>query len=97
MKRYYTNKKKQSKSYGALMSNLYHWLNPEKSRYFKIAIRESRIDEIILDYDWGSCTSNRGGKKRIIAESYEEAQKYIEKMKKRRKSRGYFLIAPKIN
>ena len=79
------------------MYNSYEWLNPEKSRYFKIAIRKSRIDKIILDYDWGSCVSNRGGKKTIIAESYEEAQKYIEKMKKRRKSRGYFLIAPKIN
>lgn len=48
----------------------------------------------VLDYHWGSCVSNRAGKKNILLCSEEEAKKTIEQMIKRRKSRGYELITP---
>ena len=76
------------------MPNIYEWLNREKSRYYKVAIQETGKDGIILAHDWGSCTSNRGGKKNLFVQTQEDAQKFIVKMMKRRKSRGYELVAP---
>lgn len=76
------------------MPNIYEWLNREKSRYYKVAIEETKQDGIILYHDWGSCTSNRGGKKNLFVQTQEDAQKFIAKMMKRRKSRGYELVAP---
>ena len=48
---------------------------------------------MLLNYHWGSINTNRGGKKSLLLCSEEEAKKTIEKMMKRRKSRGYELIA----
>lgn len=78
------------------MPNIYEWLNREKSRYYKIAVKTD-ANGIILNHDWGSCNSNRGGKKNISVQTEEEVQKFIGKMMKRRKSRGYELVAPLIN
>jgi len=75
------------------MPNIYEWLNREKSRYYKIAVKPD-ANGIILNHDWGSCNSNRGGKKNIFVQTEEDVQKFIGKMMKRRKSRGYELIAP---
>lgn len=74
------------------MSNIYQWLNPIKSRYYTITVKKHGSNNIILNYKWGGCHSNRGGKKSISVQSEEEAQKYINLMMKRRKSRGYQLI-----
>jgi len=76
------------------MSNTYQWLNMEKSRYYTITIQKNGYSNIILNYRWGGCNSNRGGKKNISVQTQEEAQDYINKMMKRRKSRGYILTAP---
>lgn len=94
-------------------TNIYKWLNSEKSRYFTITTyrglksngtktyaKESYNDitnVICMIYDWGSCHSNRGGKKIVIAKTIEEANDNINKMMKRRKSRGYELITPLSN
>ncbi|CAK0756083.1 putative Wgr [Gammaproteobacteria bacterium] len=76
------------------MPNIYEWLNQEKLRYYKIAVTEEGTNGIVLAHDWGSCISNRGGKKNLLVQTQEEAQKFIAKMMKRRKSRGYELVAP---
>ncbi|MCF1193167.1 WGR domain-containing protein [Mangrovimonas sp. AS39] len=76
------------------MSNIYQWLNREKSRYYTIAIEKYATGNIILNHRWGGCNSNRGGKKNILVQTEEEVQKFISKMMKRRKSRGYELITP---
>jgi predicted DNA-binding WGR domain protein len=75
------------------MSNMYHWINKEKARFYSITVQNNE-NNVVLNYRWGSCNSNRGGKKIIPAQSHDEAQAYINKMMKRRKSRGYVLIAP---
>ena len=75
---------------------IYQWLNREKARFYKIAVQKDGTN-IVLDYRWGSCSTNRGGKKSILFCSEDEAKKTIERMKKRRKSRGYELIAPLIS
>jgi predicted DNA-binding WGR domain protein len=72
----------------------YHWLNRAKDRFYQITVKQNGISNIRLDYHWGSCNSNRGGSKSISLCSEEEAQKTIEQMMKRRKSRGYELVAP---
>lgn len=72
---------------------IYQWLNKAKDRFYNITVK-SIGSNIVLNYHWGSCNSNRGGKKNIFLCSEEEAQKTIDKMMKRRKSRGYELIAP---
>jgi predicted DNA-binding WGR domain protein len=74
----------------------YQWLNRAKDRFYKIAVMEDD-NRIRIDYSWGSCNSNRGGKKNIFLCSEEEAKKTINKMMKRRKSRGYELIASLMN
>lgn len=76
------------------MSNIYKWLNKEKSRFYTISIQKHHDNEIILSHSWGSCTSNRGGKKNLFVSSEEEMTKFMFKMMKRRKSHGYELIAP---
>ena len=75
---------------------IYQWINKTKDRFYKIEVQEDD-NRIRLDYSWGSCNSNRGGKKNIFLCSEEEAQKTIDQMMKRRKSRGYELIAPSMN
>ena len=69
----------------------YQWLNRAKDRFYQITVKQNGND-IILNYDWGSNNSNRGGKKSILLFSQEEVTKIIDKMMKRRKSRGYELI-----
>ena len=76
------------------MSNIYKWLNHEKSRYYTIAVENDGTNNIVLNHAWGGCNSNRGGRKNIFVQTEEEVQKFIGKMMKRRKSRGYELIAP---
>ena len=75
---------------------MYKWLNKAKDRFYQINVLDNGSN-IILDYHWGSCNTNRGGKKSILLCSEEEAQKTINQMMKRRKSRGYELIAPLMN
>ena len=75
---------------------IYKWLNTEKNRFYNITMKKDG-DKIVLNHKWGSCVSNRGGKKDILVESETEAKKTIEQMIKRRKSRGYDLIAPKLH
>lgn len=79
------------------MVKIYEWLNREKNRYYTITIQQNGNSNIILKYRWGGCNSNRGGKKNLFVQTEEEVQKFIAKMMKRRKSRGYELIAPLIN
>jgi predicted DNA-binding WGR domain protein len=75
----------------------YQWLNRAKDRFYQITVKQNGLTNIVLDYHWGSCNSNRGGVKSISLCSKEEAKKTIEQMMKRRKSRGYELVAPIIN
>lgn len=75
------------------MPNIYQWLNHEKSRYYTIIVAKVQKNEIMLNYYWGGFNSNRGGKKNILAKTEEEVMSYINDMMKRRKSRGYELIA----
>ena len=75
---------------------IYEWFNRAKDRFYKITVQKDE-NNIVLDYHWGSCNTNRGGKKSISLCSEEEAQKTIDQMMKRRKSRGYELIAPLLN
>lgn len=76
------------------MNKVYEWLNKEKSRFYKITVEKDGPSNIILNYRWGGCNSNRGGRKNIYVQSVEEMQGLIQQMMKRRKSRGYELISP---
>lgn len=73
----------------------YEWINNEKSRYFVIAVKRYKESHIAINHVWGGCYSNRGGKKVVSVQTEQEAQEYINQMMKRRKSRGYELVAPK--
>lgn len=73
---------------------IYQWLNKEKARYYRITVEKNGTHDIVLNHRWGSCHSNRGGKKNIFVRTQEEAQGFINKMMKRRKSRGYELTCP---
>lgn len=75
------------------MVKVYEWLNKEKSRYYRISIIQHHND-IILSHSWGGCNSNRGGKKNLFVKTEEEMTITLNKMIKRRRSRGYELIAP---
>ncbi|CAB4128110.1 WGR domain containing protein [uncultured Caudovirales phage] len=76
------------------MVKVYEWLNKEKARYYKITIETYENTNIVINYLWGGCHSNRGGRKNICVQTEEEAHKCIAKMMRKRKSRGYELIAP---
>jgi predicted DNA-binding WGR domain protein len=52
---------------------------------------EKKESNIELNYHWGSCNTRRGGKKELVL-TESEAIKAIEKMIKRRRSRGYELV-----
>ena len=70
----------------------YEWLNREKARFYKITIIKDHPTNIKLNYQWGGCNSNRGGRKSIIVGSDEEVQTCISKMKSRRRQRGYEML-----
>jgi predicted DNA-binding WGR domain protein len=70
----------------------YKWLNRAKDRFYQIVVIKNEAHGMVLNYHWGSCNTNRGGKKEISVCSQEEAQKTIDKLMKRRKARGYELI-----
>lgn len=73
----------------------YNWINLDKARYYTITVqKKSALKQIVLSHAWGGCYSNRGGRKSIKVESEEQVDTYIAKMFKRRKSRGYELLAP---
>lgn len=78
------------------MSSIYKWLNEEKSRYYTVTVQKEFSNQIVMNYSWGSCNSKRGGTKNIFLCSYEEVIEKINKLMKRRKSRGYQLISPPI-
>lgn len=73
---------------------MYQWINKEKSRYYTIAIQKQQRNELVLSHFWGACNSNRGGTKNISVPTEDEAIYLIDRMLKRRKSRGYELITP---
>lgn len=72
----------------------YQWLNKAKDRFYQITVKQNGLSNYTLDYHWGSCSSNRGGRKVVSLCSEEEAKKTIDGMMRRRKSRGYELITP---
>jgi len=76
------------------MVKTYEWLNREKARYYRITIQKNGVRDIVLNYCWGGCNSNRGGKKNIFVQTEEEVQKFITLMMKRRRTRGYDLVSP---
>lgn len=73
---------------------IYQWLNRAKDRFYQITVKQNGFSNYTLDYRWGSRSSNRGGQKMVSMSSEKEAKKTIEQMMKRRKSRGYELVAP---
>lgn len=73
---------------------VYQWLNKAKERFYKIEVKDNGCLGLVLHYHWGSCVSNRGGEKSVFLCNEEEAKKTINEMMKRRKSRGYELVAP---
>lgn len=75
------------------MLKIYKWLNKEKERFYTIAVKKEE-STIILSHQWGSCISKRGNSKNLLVKTDEELKKCLIKMMKRRKSRGYELIAP---
>jgi predicted DNA-binding WGR domain protein len=78
------------------MSQIYEWLNIDKGRYYKIVVVHDGAD-INLNYRWGGCNSNRGGAKSVKVQSPQELEAHIDRMMKRRKSRGYRLISSTIH
>lgn len=74
------------------MLKMYQWINEEKNRFYKLTVNKNRKNEFILNYVWGSCTSNRGGRKSMVISSQQEVCTVLNKMIKRRKNRGYELI-----
>ncbi len=74
----------------------YHWINKPKARFYRITMKGNGSN-ILLNYQWGSIMSNRGGKKSLLLCSEQEAKSTIEQMIKRRKSRGYELLFPTIH
>lgn len=70
----------------------YQWLNSAKERFYRIEVQKNDNQGMVLNYKWGSCNTNRGGKKNVFVSGEEEAHKTIQKMMKRRKSRGYELV-----
>ncbi len=79
------------------MVQTFEWLNKAKSRYYTIDVQKDGTNNIVLAYRWGSCITNRGGKKDVLVQTQEEVQRFINLMIKRRKSRGYELITPVLN
>ncbi len=79
------------------MMKTYEWLNKAKSRFYTISVKKNKLNQIVLNHRWGGINNNRGGKKDLMVHTEEEMQKLIVQMMKRRKSRGYELVAPCVN
>jgi len=70
----------------------YVWQNMQKKRFYNVTIGRDTSDNVVIDANWGGYFNKRGGNKIIFIKNNEDISKYINKMMKRRKSRGYELI-----
>ena len=71
---------------------IYNWLNKYKKRFYLIKVQKHG-NSFILDSYWGSCITNRGGKKNVSLSTEQEVINFIDKMMARRKSRGYEFVS----
>lgn len=74
------------------MLKVYRWLNREKFRYYTIIVHKDMLNDTVLTYSWGGCSSRRGNHKHLTVQTEEEVEEHISAMMKRRKSRGYELM-----
>jgi predicted DNA-binding WGR domain protein len=70
---------------------IYKWLN--LSRYYTAHVEKCVNGLIRINYSWGGCYSNRGGKKHLMFETEYQVMKQIMTLMKRREKRGYILLA----
>jgi len=70
----------------------FNWLNTENARYYTVKIIDGT--SIIINYSWGGLGTNRTSTKNILVRNKEELNSTLNKLLKRRKSRGYELLMP---
>lgn len=61
-------------------------------RYYRVELAQDLFGDTVLELRWGGLNSNRGGKKTLIVESWEQGLERIEAIGKRRNQRGYWLV-----
>ncbi len=65
------------------------WVHEEKRRYYCAWVQQDLFSDWVLCCRWGSLDSARGGQKTLLCHSKELGATLLQKMEKRRASRGY--------
>jgi hypothetical protein len=63
-----------------------------KTRYYTIKYQEDLLGDIVIIYDFGSKNTHRAKRHTIFVDSIEKTKCTIEKIVKKRISRGYDII-----
>lgn len=75
-----------------MMKHNYHWINKEKSRYYKVIIYKDMLNDWIITSIWGGINSRLGNYKHMVMSDTNKINNFISTMNTRRVKRGYVLL-----
>ncbi len=68
-----------------------HWVNPLSRRRYTACLCQDLWGEWVVIQLWGGLGSKRTGRKRVYCSSAEEGANIIQKISRKRQTRGYKL------
>ena len=71
---------------------MWHWINPEKFRYYQADLVMDLFGDWTLVYCWGGLGSRRSGYRLEGVSSYAEGLGRIDALNRRRRQRGYVAV-----
>lgn len=71
---------------------MYHWIQPEKSRYYQAHLVEDLFGDWTLVSCWGALDSRQSRVRKTGVASYEAGLQRIKAIDRRRRSHGYQLV-----
>ncbi len=72
-----------------MTTNQIRWQHSQKERFYQIYIQKDLFGDLSMICIWGSLRSRLGNYKKSHFKTIEEANEFIEDMKKIRSKRGY--------
>ena len=69
----------------------FRWVHKEKHRYYRIIISKDLLGDWVVTRIWGGINQKSGRAMHFPCASLEDAERFLNKIKKTRKQRGYEL------
>jgi len=73
------------------MTLSYRWVHKAKHRYYRIIVSKDLLGDWVVTRVWGGVNQKSGRAIHLPCSSYDDAKRFIDKMMKIRRQRGYEL------